>query len=66
MIIPLKKLVAFAKNKYIFSRASMIVIDKVANVQGFPEDDEEGWKIVPHILKMMLDENIQYDVEEDK
>lgn len=65
MIIPLKKLVAFNRNKYIFSRASMIVIDKVGNVQGFP-DEEEGWKIVPNILKMMLDESIKYDVEYDE
>jgi hypothetical protein len=65
VIIPLKKLVAFNRNKYIFSRASMIVIDKVGNVQGFP-DEEEGWKIVPNILKMMLDESIKYDVEYDE
>lgn len=65
MIIPLEKLVAFNRNKYIFSRASMIVIDKVGNVQGFP-DEEEGWKIVPNILKMMLDESIKYDVEYDE
>ncbi len=64
MIIPLKKLVAFDKNKYVFSKASMAAIDKMANVQGYPED--EGWKIVPNILKMMLDENIKYNPVDDE
>ena len=65
MIIPLKKLVAFDKNKYVFSKASMVAIDKLGNVQGYP-DEEEGWKIVPNILKMMLDEDIKYNPGDDE
>ena len=65
MIIPLKKLVAFDKNKYVFSKASMVAIDKLGNVQGYP-DEEDGWKIVPNILKMMLDEDIKYNPGDDK
>jgi hypothetical protein len=65
LIIPLKKLVAFNKNKYVFSKASMVAIDKLGNVQGYP-DEEEGWKIVPNILKMMLDEDIKYNPEDDE
>jgi hypothetical protein len=65
LIIPLKKLVAFDKNKYVFSKATMIAIDKLGNVQGYP-DDEECWKIVPNILRMMLDDDIKYDLGDDK
>ena len=65
MIIPLKKLVAFDKNKYVFSKATMVAIDKLGNIQGYP-DEEEGWKIVPNILKLMLDEDIKYNPGDDK
>jgi hypothetical protein len=66
LIIPLKKLVAFDKNKYVFSRATMVAIDKLGNIQGYPEEEEEEWKIVPHILKMMLDDDIKYNLEDDE
>ena len=63
MIIPLKKLIGFEGNRYIFSRAAMRVIDKIANIEEYPEKDE-SWKTVPHILRIMLDDSLQYDIDE--
>jgi hypothetical protein len=63
-MIPLDKLVSLRKNKYIFSRACMVVIDKTGNIKGYPETENgENWKIVPNILKMMLDEEINYTLD---
>ncbi len=55
MIIPLDKLLRYNKNKYIFTRAIMEAVEKIGNMKTFPED-ESKWKVVPHVLKLMLDE----------
>ena len=59
MIIPLNKLLTFNENKYIFTRASMVLVEKIGNIKDYPEDDTK-WKVVPNILKLMLDETIKY------
>ncbi|MBN1531665.1 MAG: hypothetical protein JXA20_03300 [Spirochaetes bacterium] len=59
MIIPLNKLLTFSGNKYIFTRASMVTVEKIGNIKEYPED-ESKWKVVPNILRLMLDETIHY------
>ncbi|HDP80705.1 MAG TPA: hypothetical protein ENN21_07675 [Spirochaetes bacterium] len=62
MIIPLNKLVSFDKNRYIFTRASMQLVDRIGNIKEYPESDE-SWKVVPNIIKLMLDEKIHYSLD---
>ena len=59
MIIPLDKLLTYNKNKYIFSRAIMEAVEKIGNMKSFPED-ETKWKVVPNILKLMLNNDIKF------
>lgn len=59
MIIPLDKLLTYNKNKYIFSRASMEAVEKIGNMRSFPEDDSK-WKVVPNILKLMLNNDVKF------
>jgi len=63
MIIPLDKLQVYNKNKYIFTRAAMVAVDKVANIKDYPESDH-NWKIVPNILKIALEEGVKIDYTE--
>jgi hypothetical protein len=55
----------YAGNKYIFTRANMQAVDKVANIKGYPEENL-NWKVVPNILKAVLDEDVKFtfDFEE--
>ena len=64
MIIPLDKLLTYRENKYIFTRAAMNSIDRIGNMNVYPEN-EESWKVVPNILKLMLDEKVQFQLEEN-
>ena len=59
MIIPLDKLMKYSGNKYIFTRANMLAVDKIANIKDFPEENL-NWKVVPNILKAVLDEDVQF------
>lgn len=59
MIIPLDKLLTYNKNKYIFSRATMEAVEKIGNMRSFPEDDSK-WKVVPNILKLMLNNDVKF------
>ncbi len=59
MIIPIDKLLTYNKNKYIFSRAIMEAVEKIGNMKSFPED-ETKWKVVPNILKLMLNNDIKF------
>lgn len=61
-MIPLDKLVSLRRNKYIFSRACMVAVDKIGNIKGYPEGDD-SWRIVPNIMKLMLDEEVQYELD---
>ena len=60
MIIPLDKLIALEDNRYIFSCAAMKVVDKLGNIEGYPESDK-NWKVVPNILNLMLTKTIKYE-----
>jgi len=64
MIIPLDKIIALEDNRYIFSCAAMKVVDKLGNIEGYPETDK-NWKVVPHILRMMMDGTIKYEFKEE-
>jgi len=59
VIIPLDKLLTYNKNKYIFSRATMEAVEKIGNMRSFPEDDSK-WKVVPNILKLMLNNDVKF------
>ncbi|HOK03046.1 MAG TPA: hypothetical protein PKX79_08385 [Spirochaetota bacterium] len=63
MIIPLDKLMTYDKNKYVFTKAVMKAVDKVGNIQNYPEKNL-NWKVVPHVLKMVLDGEIKFIYEE--
>ncbi len=64
MIIPLDKLIAFNSNRYIFSCAAMKVVDKLGNIEGYPESDK-NWKVIPNILNLMLNNTINYEFKEE-
>jgi len=64
MIIPLDKLLTVEENKYIFTRALMETIDRVGNIDNYSEDDT-SWKIVPNILKLVLEDEVKYELTED-
>ena len=64
MIIPLDKLLRYNRNKYIFSRAIMEAVEKIGNMKTFPED-ESKWKVVPHVLRLMLDEKVKFEYHEE-
>jgi len=60
MIIPLDKLFLLNDNKYIFTRAAMLTVEKIGNIQSYPEDDK-SWKVVPNILNMILNGKVKYN-----
>jgi hypothetical protein len=60
MIIPIDKLLTYQGNKYIFTKATMKAVEKLGNIQGYPEG-EEGWKVVPNILKLILEDKLKID-----
>ena len=64
MIIPLDKLLRYNSNKYIFTRATMESVEKIGNIRKFP-DDESKWKVVPHILRLVLQEDVKFDFNKD-
>ncbi len=63
MILPLGKLLTYEGNKYILTRASMEAVDKISNMKTYPEDGT-SWKIVPNILKLVLDEEVNYEYKD--
>lgn len=62
MIIPLDKLLTYNGNKYIFTKATMATVERIGNIKEYPEDDI-SWKVVPNILKLVLDETIKFHYE---
>ena len=64
MIIPIEKLFGYDSNKYIFTKAAMKSIDKVGNMRGYPEKDT-NWKVVPNVLKLLLNEEVKYKKSEE-
>lgn len=69
MIIPLDKLLRYNTNKYIFTRATMEAVEKIGNIKKFPAD-ETKWKVVPHVLRLILGEDVKFiytkEPEDDK
>ncbi|MCU0846935.1 MAG: hypothetical protein MUD12_03515 [Spirochaetes bacterium] len=59
MIIPLDKLFLLNDNKYIFTRAAMLTVEKIGNIKAYPEDDK-SWKVVPNILNLILNGKVKY------
>jgi len=64
VIIPLDKLLTYEKNRYIFTRSTMEAVEKIGNMNKFPEDDT-NWKVVPHILRLMLNDDVKFEYTED-
>ena len=60
MIIPLDKLLKYDENRYIFTKSTMEAVEKIGNMKKFP-DTETKWKVVPHILRLMLNEDIKFE-----
>jgi hypothetical protein len=65
MIIPLDKMAAVNTNKYAFTRASMIAVDKLDRVDKYLDSDQK-WKIVSHTLRLMLDGTLHFTQLEDE
>ena len=63
MIIPLDKLISYNENKYVFTKAMMLTIEKIGNIPEYPEEDELKWKVVPNILKLHFDKKIQFSMD---
>ncbi|MBN1500424.1 MAG: hypothetical protein JW982_09715 [Spirochaetes bacterium] len=61
MIIPLDKLISISENKYIFTKAAMEVVNKVDYIDEIPDDLK--WKIVPNIMKVMIDGTLKYELQ---
>jgi len=59
MTIPLDKMLQKNDNRYVFTRAAMEAVEKVANISDYPEANE-NWKVVPHVLKFVLEDKIKY------
>ena len=60
MIIALDKLIDLKGNKYLVTRAANLAIDRLGNIKGYPEDNARGWKVVPCVLDMVLNEKIKF------
>jgi hypothetical protein len=68
LIIPLNKLNEFTGNKFEFSKAAMMAVTRLKNIKDYPEPDL-NWKIVPNVLKLVLDDDIRFqkvEVSEEK
>jgi len=63
MIIPLDKLLTYNENKYVFVRATMETVERIANIKNYPEESA-SWKVVQNVLKSVLDEDIKFKLEE--
>jgi hypothetical protein len=65
MIIPMDKLINVGGNRYMFTKAVLTAIDRKDNIQGYPYEDSRSWKVVPHVLHMMLDDEIKFIPKKD-
>lgn len=59
MLISLDKLMKYSENRYVFTKAGMEAVDKVKNMDDYPESDDT-WKVVPNVLKLLLDEKLHF------
>jgi hypothetical protein len=60
MIISLEKLINVKGNKYTFSNAANTAIDRKDNIKDYPHGNVRSWKVVPHVLEMILNGKIKY------
>ncbi|MGL4369042.1 MAG: hypothetical protein ACRCUT_05135 [Spirochaetota bacterium] len=60
MIISLDKLINLKGNKYLMTKATLLAVDRIGNIKGYPDDDAHGWKVVPCVLDMVLNEKIKF------
>lgn len=56
------KLIMYNCNKYIFTKATMKYVDKIANIKNYPEENL-NWKVVPNILKLTLEEELKFEYQ---
>ncbi|HRX16995.1 MAG: hypothetical protein JXK07_00190 [Spirochaetes bacterium] len=63
MIIPLDKLNALESNKFVFTKGAMMTVMRLNKIKNYPEPDL-NWKIVPNVLKLVLNEEIHYQKNE--
>ena len=59
MIISLDKLINTKGNKYMMTKATLLAVDRIGNIKGYP-DDGRSWKVVPCVLSMVLNEKIKF------
>ena len=59
MIMTLDKLINLKGNKYLVTREANLAIDRLGNIKDYPEDGR-GWKVVPCVLSMVLNEKIKF------
>ena len=57
MIIPLEKMISDNRNRYVFSRAVMVSVDRKDKIRDYPEGAQD-WKVVPNVMKIVLDGKI--------
>ncbi|MBN2160602.1 MAG: hypothetical protein JW807_14530 [Spirochaetes bacterium] len=38
----------------------MEAVERIGNMRKFPADDSK-WKVVPHVLRLMLDEDVKFE-----
>ena len=60
MIIALDKLINLKGNKYLVTRATNLAIDRLGNIKDYPDEKTIGWKVVPCVLDMVLEEKIKF------
>ena len=63
MIMPLDDLIAFQGNRYAFTKAAMIAVEKKGNIKEYPEDGDK--KLVSNILNLLLRERVKYKVNNE-
>jgi hypothetical protein len=60
MIIPLDKLISYNENKYAFTKAMMLTIEKIGNIPEYPEEEDIKWKVVPNIIKLHFEGKVKF------
>ncbi len=63
MIVDIEKFLKMEDNRYRFTKASMLAVDKIVASRVFPEL-ANVWKIVPNVLNYMLNNEIKYQHNE--
>lgn len=63
-MIPLDKLMALKENKYLFTKATMNMVDKIANVKDY--DFDKNGKLVSNILELLLNKKVKFKCIKDE